>query len=133
MRVPDESSNDESPTKALETSKQPSETCPETGVIATVLPKDICAGSYVLVQLLALATNLINFAMWVVCQSDIDEDEEIRVQFLKTVDGKCFTEIVKNIAEVRFEDILLEAPDIKIEGKNIFTEFSKNIDWFEKK
>lgn len=49
-----------------------------------------------------------------VCQSEIDEDGEVRVQlFLKTVDGKCFTEIINDIADVQFEGIIskLETPE----------------------
>lgn len=70
-----------------------------------------------------------------VCQSDMDEDGEIRVQFLTTIDGKHFTGIVNDIADVQFEDIIakLETPEKKTDGYNMFIEFSSNIDVFEKK
>ncbi|GFY61792.1 hypothetical protein TNIN_403641 [Trichonephila inaurata madagascariensis] len=38
--------------------------------------------------------------------SDMDEDWEIRVQFLTTIDGKGFTKIVNDKANVQFEDII---------------------------
>lgn len=54
------------------------------------------------------------------CQSDMDEDREVRVQFMTTVDGKRFTEIVNDIADMQFDDIIakLEAPKKKTDGNN---------------
>lgn len=52
---------------------------------------------------------------------------EIRVQFLKIIDGKCFIEIINDIADVQFEDILakLEAPQKKLHTKKNHRVFVK--------
>ncbi|GFY22490.1 hypothetical protein TNCV_2177511 [Trichonephila clavipes] len=65
----------------------------------------------------------------------MDEDGKNRVQFLMMFDGKRFTEIVKDISDVQFEDIIakLEAPEKNTDGNNMFIEFSVNIDVFEKR
>lgn len=71
------------------------------------------------------------------CLSDMDEDGEVRVQFMTTVDGKRFTKIVNDIADVQFDDIIiiakLEAPKKMTDRNNIFIEFSAIIDVFQKK
>ncbi|GFR07529.1 hypothetical protein TNCT_600781 [Trichonephila clavata] len=36
----------------------------------------------------------------------MDEDGEIRIQLLTTIDGKRFTEIVNDISDVQCEDII---------------------------
>lgn len=65
----------------------------------------------------------------------MDEDGEVRVQFMTTVDGKRFTKIVNDIADVQFDDIIakLEAPKKNTDGNNMFIEFSAIIDIFQKK
>lgn len=104
--------------------------------VTVVSSKDICAGTYVLLQLLCKSGKKVTQYRYVgVCQSDIYEDGEVRVQFLKTIDGKRFIEVVNDIEDVQFEDIIgkLGAPEKKIDGNNILIEFSANIDIFEKK
>ena len=120
---------------SLEPSKLPAESCTGTSVVSAVSSKDICAGSYVLVQLLCKSGKKVSQYRYVgVCQSNIDEDGEVRVQFLKTIDGKLFVEVLNNVADVRYEDIAkLEAPEKKINGNSTSIEFSMNIDIFEKK
>ncbi|GFQ73567.1 hypothetical protein TNCT_662231 [Trichonephila clavata] len=125
-------------TTSHQASKSLAEACRNIyGTVCTaVLPKDICPGLYVLVQLLCQSGKKITQYRYVgVCQSDLDEDGEIRVQFLTTIDGKRFTEIVNDISDVQFEDTIvkLEAPEKKTDGNNMFIEFSANIDVFEKK
>ncbi|GFR11463.1 hypothetical protein TNCT_600631 [Trichonephila clavata] len=60
---------EESPPPSHQTSKSPAEACRKTDgtVCAAVLPKDICAGLYLLVQLLSKSGNkkLLNIAMCV--------------------------------------------------------------------
>ncbi|KAF9411133.1 hypothetical protein HW555_009995 [Spodoptera exigua] len=124
--------NDESRSTFDQTSKLPAEACPKTGTgHSSILPNAICAGLYVLVQLLCKAGKKMTQYRYVgLCQSDVDEDGEIRIQFLTTINGKRFTEIVNDIADVKFEDIIakLEAPEKKTDGNNIIIEFSQNID-----
>lgn len=75
-----ESINDEFPPTSLEPSKLPAEAYPKTGTIrATVLPTDICTCSYNCSANLPKKTEYRHVGT---CQSDMDEDEEIRVQFL---------------------------------------------------
>ncbi|KAJ8720597.1 hypothetical protein PYW08_006062 [Mythimna loreyi] len=132
-----DSINDESRSTFHQTSKLPAEACPKTGTgHSSILPNAICAGLYVLVQLLCKSGKKMTQYRYVgLCQSDVDEDGEIRIQFLTTINGKRFTEIVNDIADVKFEDIIakLEAPEKKTDGNNIIIEFSQNIDVFEKK
>ncbi|GFR01169.1 hypothetical protein TNCT_570371 [Trichonephila clavata] len=63
-----ESINEESPPLSHQASKSPAEACRKTdGTVCTaVLPEDICAGLYVLVQLLCKPgkKELLNIAMW---------------------------------------------------------------------
>lgn len=129
--------NDETPSTSFQGSKLSPEACPEIATVqAAVLPKDICAGLYVLVQLLCKTGKRITQYRYVgLCQSDMDEDGEIRVQFMTTIDGKRFTEIVNDIADVPFDDIIakLEVPEKKTNNGNTFIEFSAEIDVFEKK
>ncbi|GFQ97150.1 hypothetical protein TNCT_463691 [Trichonephila clavata] len=67
--------------------------------------------------------------------SDMDEDGEIRLQFLAKIDGKRLTEIMNDTLDVQCEDIIvkLEAPEKNADGNIMFMEFSANIDVFEKK
>lgn len=91
---------------------------------------------YVLVQLLCKTGKKNTQYCYVgLCQSDMDEDGEVRVQFMTTVDGKRFTKIVNDIADVQFDDIIakLEAPKKKTDANNMFIEFSAIIDVFKKK
>ncbi|GFQ91211.1 hypothetical protein TNCT_64741 [Trichonephila clavata] len=69
------------------------------------------------------------------CQSDMDKDGEIRVQFLTTFEGKRFTEIVNDTSDVQCEDIIakLEVPEKNTDEIIMFIELSANIDVFEKK
>ncbi|GFR33038.1 hypothetical protein TNCT_688681 [Trichonephila clavata] len=133
-----ESINEESPLPSHLASKSPADACRKTDgtVRATVLPKDICAGLYVIVKLLYKPGEKITQYHYVgVYQSDIDEGGEIRVQFLTTIEGKPFTEIVNDISGVQCEDIItkLKAPEQNTDGNIVFMEFSANIDVFEKK
>lgn len=129
--------NDETPSTSLQASKLSPEACPENATVqATVLPKNICAGVYVLVQLHCKTGKKNTQYRYVgLRQSGMDEDEEVRVQFMTTVDGKRFTEIVNDIADVQFDDIIakLEAPKKKTYGNNMFIEFSAIINVFQKK
>ncbi|GFR14949.1 hypothetical protein TNCT_644751 [Trichonephila clavata] len=63
-----------------------------------------------------------------VCQSDMDEDGKIRVQFLTTIDGKRFTEIVNGILDVQCENVIakLELEEPNIDVNIMFMEFSAN-------
>ncbi|GFR05212.1 hypothetical protein TNCT_564441 [Trichonephila clavata] len=134
-----ESINEETPSPSYQASKSPAEACRKTDgtVCATVLPKDICAGLYMVVQLLCKSgTKKITQYRYVgVRQSDMDEEGEIRVQFLTTIDGKRVTEIMNDISDMQCEDIIakLEAPEKNTDGNIRFIEFSANIDAFEKK
>ncbi|GFQ96975.1 hypothetical protein TNCT_233071 [Trichonephila clavata] len=97
-----ESVNEESPPPSHQASKSPAETCRKTDgtVCVAALPKDICAGLYVLVQLLCKSgkkKKITQYHYVGVCQSNMDEDEEIKIQFLATIDGKRFTEIVNEM------------------------------------
>ncbi|GFS45255.1 hypothetical protein TNIN_215051 [Trichonephila inaurata madagascariensis] len=119
-------------------SKSPAKACRKTdGIVgAAVLIKDICADLYVLVQLFFKFGKIITQYRHVgVFQSDMDEDWEIRVQFLTTIDGKGVTKIVNDKANVQFEDIIarLKAPEKTTDGNNMFVEFSVDINVFEKK
>ncbi|GFQ66828.1 hypothetical protein TNCT_738751 [Trichonephila clavata] len=130
--------NEESSPTSHQVSKSPVEACRKIDgtVCAAVLTKDICTGLYVLVQLLCKSGKKITQYRYVgVCQSDMDEHGEIRVQFLTTIDRKRFTEIMKDISDVRFRDIMtkLEAPEKNSDENNMFIEFSVNIDVFVKK
>ncbi|GFQ87197.1 hypothetical protein TNCT_483921 [Trichonephila clavata] len=99
-----ESINEESPPPSHQASKSPAEACRKNygTVCAAVLPKD-----------------------WF---SDMDEDGEIRVEFLTTIDGKRFTEIVNDVSEVQCEDVIakLEAPEKNTDVNIMFMEFSSN-------
>lgn len=67
--------NDKTPSTSLQALKLSPEACPET---ATVLPKNICAGVYVLVQLLCKTGKKNTQYRYVgLCQSDMDEDGEV--------------------------------------------------------
>ncbi|GFR33066.1 hypothetical protein TNCT_669731 [Trichonephila clavata] len=124
-----ESIKEESPPTSHQASKSPAEACRKTDgtVCATVLPKDTFAGLYVLVQLLCKSgkKKITQYRYGCVCQSDMDEDGEIRVQFLTTIDGKRFTDIVNDILDLQFEDIItkLEEPEKKTEENNMFIDF----------
>ncbi|KAJ2950915.1 hypothetical protein O0L34_g5284 [Tuta absoluta] len=125
----DSDSDEASPTTTFQT-------LPADTTCAVILPKDICAGLYVLVQLPCKSGKIITHYRYVgLCQSDMDEDREVKIQFLTTIDGKRFTEIKNDIAHVKFEDIIgkFEEPQTKIEEKNKFIEFPLKIDVFEKK
>lgn len=129
--------NDETPSTSLQASNLLPEACPENeNDQAILLPKNICAGVYILVQLLSRTGKKITQYRYVgLCLSGMDEDGEVRVQFMTTVDGKRFSEIFNDIADVQFEDIIaiLEAPKKNTDGNNIFSEFSTDIDVFQKK
>lgn len=62
------------------------------------LKNDICDSLYVLVQLLYKTSK--NYSIpytenkWGVVPADMDENGEIRVQFMTTIDSKRFTEII---------------------------------------
>lgn len=72
--------------------------------------------------------------MYDVCQSEIDEEGDVRIMFLKTIDGKRFIENINDQADVKFDDIIakLEVPKVKKDGAGIYVEFSSIIDVFEK-
>ncbi|GFQ71307.1 hypothetical protein TNCT_671301 [Trichonephila clavata] len=133
-----ESINEESPPPSHQASKSP-EVCRKTDstVCATVLPKHICVSLYLLVQLFCKSGKK-NYSISV-CEGAGSErygsDGNIKVHFLTTIDGKCFTEIVNDISDVQCEDIIakLEAPEKNTDGNIMFMEFLANIDVFEKK
>ncbi|GFR12721.1 hypothetical protein TNCT_369581 [Trichonephila clavata] len=117
----DKSINVESPPLSHQASKSPAEACRKTDgtVCATVLPEDICAGLSVLVQLLCKSGKKKSYSISLcggVSERYMDEDGKIRVQFLTTIDGKRFTEIVNDMSDVQCEDVIakLEAPERKI-------------------
>ncbi|GFQ97215.1 hypothetical protein TNCT_540391 [Trichonephila clavata] len=95
--------NEESPPTSYQASKPAAEACHKTSgtVCAAVLSKDICAGLYVVVQLLCKSGKK-NYSISLCggggCQRDMEEDGEIKVQFLATIDSKRFTEIVNDIS-----------------------------------
>lgn len=63
----------------------PVEACPEIGAVIAVSSKDICTSLYMLFQLLCKSSKKVTKYRYVgVCQSDIHENGEVRVQFLKT-------------------------------------------------
>lgn len=126
------------PSTSSQASKLSPEACPETTTVqTTVLLKNICAGVYVLVQLLCkIGKKNTQYRCYVgLCLGDMDKDGEVRVQFMTTVDGTRFTKIVNDIADVQFDDIIakLEAPKKNTDGNNIFIEFPAIIDVFQKK
>lgn len=129
--------NDDTPSTSHQASKLSPKICPEIATDqVTVLPKSICAGVYVLLQLFCKTGKKNTQYRYVgLCLSDMDEDGEVRVQFMTTVDGKLFTEIINDIADVQFDDIIaiLEAPKKKTDGNTMFIEFSAIIDVFQKK
>lgn len=67
-----------------------------------------------------------------VYQSDINEEGEVRILFLKTIDGKRFIENVYDKADVQFHDIIakLDVPKVRKEGTEIIFELSSIIDVF---
>uniref|UniRef100_A0A2A4JBN8 Uncharacterized protein n=1 Tax=Heliothis virescens TaxID=7102 RepID=A0A2A4JBN8_HELVI len=71
-----------------------------------------------------------------ICSSDINDDGEMRVTFLKVCDqnGTLFKLDEKDVADVPFEQIIhkLPVPDLVTKGKRVFYQFKEDIDVFEK-
>ncbi|KAF5305133.1 hypothetical protein FQA39_LY09395 [Lamprigera yunnana] len=76
----------------LEPARLSADACPEIGAVAVVSLEDTCAGLYVLVQMPCKSGKKVTLYRNVgVYQTDIDEDGEVIVQFLKT--DKCNREL----------------------------------------
>ncbi|KAL3288257.1 hypothetical protein HHI36_002706 [Cryptolaemus montrouzieri] len=69
--------------------KTPSKSSRETAnVQATASPKNICAGVYMLKQLLCKTGQKYSISLCWVVLSNMDENGGVKVQFMTTVDGK---------------------------------------------
>lgn len=96
----------------------------------------ITQGTHILVQFLGGQRKATKFRYVGVCQSQIDDDGEVKVTFFKVIsgnNGKIFRIDEEDTSYVIFNKILgiLPNPKIILKGDRIFYEFPKPVDVFE--
>ncbi|XP_053599993.1 uncharacterized protein LOC128683137 [Plodia interpunctella] len=137
---PDESSDEDQPLATLKTKKDLAD---QTAVCGTsyqtlqpedIHPMNIKDGVYVLVKV--RSSRNIQYTYAGVAKSVVDEEGEVMVMFLKSVDdsGRLFKLVENDISDVPFDDLIkvLPAPNIIKKGKRQFFQFEEPLSVFEK-
>lgn len=136
---PDESSDEDQPLSTLKTK----DSTDQTAVCGTsyqpvqsedIHPMNIKEGVYVLVKV--RSERKIQYTYAGVAKSTVDEEGEVLVMFLKTVDdsGRLFKLVENDLSDVPFDDLIkvLPAPNVIKKGKRQYFQFEEPLSVFEK-
>ncbi|XP_042907124.1 uncharacterized protein [Parasteatoda tepidariorum] len=98
--------------------------------------KNITAGTYLLIQILGGKKNKSKYKYVGIAQGDVEDDGDIKVMFLKTIDdsGKNFQVKENGASYIQFDSVLgiLKNPNLKMKGNRIFYQFDDPVDVYEK-
>lgn len=99
--------------------------------------EDVKEGTFILVQLTSENSKVLKAYQYVAICQGIEDDNEIRVMFLKTVSGnqaKMFKLNEEDIAYVSFDQIkaILPEPTQVMKGNRIYYKFEKAVNIWEK-
>ena len=98
--------------------------------------KNITTGAYLLIQIVGGKKNSFKYKYIGTPQSDVEEDGDIKVMFLRSIDGigRNFQVKENDVSCIKFDEVLgiLKNPSLKMKGNRIFYQFDTPIDVYEK-
>ena len=98
--------------------------------------KIITTGAYLLIQIVGGKNNSSKYKYIGIVQSDVEEDGDIKVMFLRSIDdsGRNFQVKENDVSYIKFDEVLgiLKNASLKMKGNRIFYQFDTPIDVYEK-